>query len=74
MAPQSVLHQVLKTSPDGASGPTALLNELSDGSWPLNSKRKAYGLQPPLFHESFIFFSDESNKFNWLKIIFKNNK
>lgn len=48
--------------------------ELSDESRPLLSKKKYFGLQPPLFHESFIFFSDESDKFSWLKIFFRNNK
>lgn len=32
------------------------LVELSNGSWPLVSKRRAFDLQPPLVHEFFIFF------------------
>lgn len=51
-----------------------IIVELSDESGPLLSKRKSFGLQSPVFHESFIFFSDESDKFSWLQIFFKNNE
>lgn len=50
------------------------LVEPSNGSWPLVSKRKAFGLQPPTCSWIFYISSDESDKFSWLKIIFKNNK
>jgi hypothetical protein len=55
---------------------TEVIVELSDESWShlCVKGNKSFGLQPPLFQESFMFFSDENDKFRWLEKIFKNKR